>query len=58
MKIVDFVFTCIPIYDACVFILTFHTSSEGVLLIVQSWICVDCQWPVDNFESLRRGSWR
>lgn len=45
-------------YNACVFILAFHTSSEGVLLIVQSWICVDCQWPVDNFESLRRGSWR
>lgn len=58
MNNIDFMFTHIPMYNACVFILAFHTSSEGVLLIVQSWICVDCQLPVDNFESLRRGSRR
>ena len=58
MNNIDFMLRCIPMYNACVFILAFHTSSEGVLFIVQSWICVDCQLPVDNFESLRRGSRR
>ena len=56
MNNIDFMLRCIPMYNACVFILAFHTSREGVLFIVQCWICVYCQWPVDNFGSLRRGS--